>query len=52
MAEIENNSAAIEKLDFEAIKNMEYLNAVVKEGLRLVSLAVDVFPRSLLKIIN
>lgn len=49
MAEIESNSAAIEKLDFEAIKNMEYLNAVVKEGLRLVSPAADVFPRIAIK---
>ena len=49
MAEIDNNSAAVEKLDFEVIKNMEYLNAVVKEGLRQVSPAADVFPRIAIK---
>lgn len=49
MSEIDSNSSAIENLDFEVIKNMEYLSAVIKEGLRQVSPAADIFIRKAIK---
>ena len=49
MEELEKNSTAVEKMDYEIIKNLEYLNAVIKEGLRQVNPANDLFLRYAIK---
>lgn len=49
MAELDKNSLAIGKMDYETIKNLEYLNAVIKEGLRQVSPASEIFARTAIK---
>ena len=49
MKELEMNTLAIDKVDYETIKNLEYLNGIIKEGLRMVSPANDIFLRSAIK---
>ena len=49
MEELGKNSNAIEKNDFDVIRNLEYLNAVIKEGLRYVTPASEAFGRVAIK---
>lgn len=45
MEEIDANAKEIDSNDYDTIKNLEYLNSVIKEGLRMVNPAPDIFLR-------
>ena len=45
MEEFESNSSSIDNMEIETIKNLEYLHAIIKESLRLVSPSADILLR-------